>query len=378
MGLPLAGIRVLSAAQLLPGAYCTMLLADMGADVIMLERPQGGDPMRLMPDMFSAVTRGKKSITVNLASEKGKEICYKIVKESPIFLESFRPGVAKKLRIDYDTLKAISPGIVYASITGFGQEGPYRHKPGHDLVYQGIAGMLSGLIPKKGAKFIPPQVAIADWSSGMFAAISILGALYGAKETGVGQYIDVSMTDGLVSFMGRRLAPNRDLSFAIQPTYTLYTTSDGKSLTLGIGAEEHFWRNLCKAVGKEELGVLSAAERAKREEELYATFADIFMAKTRDQWIEILTKADVPHGPAYSSPEEVLNDPQLRYRGMIVDVDDPEKGQVARIRSPLRLSGISGGNDGQAPKLGEHNEEILLSLGYERVAMEEMRREGAI
>jgi crotonobetainyl-CoA:carnitine CoA-transferase CaiB-like acyl-CoA transferase len=355
-----------------------MLLADLGADVVMLERPDGGDPMRLMPDMFSSVTRGKRSVTADLTSEQGKEVCYGLVRQSHIFLESFRPGVAKRLGVDYQTLKEINPRIIYASITGFGQEGPYRNKPGHDLTYQGIAGMLAGLIPKEGERFVPPQVAIADWSSGMFAAISILGALYGVRETNAGEYIDVSMVDGLVSWMGRRLAPNRQLGFPVQPAYSIYQTADGQFLALAIGAEQHFWRNLCRAIDREELCDLSAEERAEKAEELFATLAGAFQGKTRDEWIDILTKADVPHGPVYSSPEEVLNDPQLRHRGMVVEVDDSEKGRTTGIGSPLRLSCVPARADGRPPGLGEHTEEVLLSLGYDRGVIEEMKRTGAV
>jgi crotonobetainyl-CoA:carnitine CoA-transferase CaiB-like acyl-CoA transferase len=376
--LPLAGIKVLSAAQLLPGGYCTKLLADLGADIVMLERLEGGDPMRLMPDMFSMIAMGKRSITVNLGTEQGRRVCYKIVERSHIFVESFRPGVARKLKIDYETLKGINPRIIYASISGFGQDGPYSDKPGHDIIYQGITGMLAGLIPKDGGKFVPPQVAVGDWSSGMFAALSILGALYSVRETGHGQYIDISMTDGLVSWMGRRLAPDRQLSFQIQPTYSLYRTREGKFLALGIGTEQHFWRNLCKAIRREDLSELSGAERAEREEELFALFEELFETKTRDEWIQILTSAEVPHGPVYDSPEEVLGDPQLRYRGMVTEVDDPEKGRITRIGSPLRLSGMETTSNGRAPELGEHTQEILLSLGYKEAAIESMKEEGII
>jgi crotonobetainyl-CoA:carnitine CoA-transferase CaiB-like acyl-CoA transferase len=286
--------------------------------------------------------------------------------------------VAKKLGIDYETMREINPKIIYASISGFGQDGPYRNKPGHDLVYQGIAGMLAGLIPEKGGRFIPPQVAIADWSSGMFAAVSILGALYSVRETGHGQYIDVSMTDGLVSWMGRRLAPHRQLSFQIQPTYSVYRARDGKFLALGIGTEQHFWRNLCKAISREDLSELSAGERAEREEELFAILEEVFEEKALDEWIQILTSAEVPHGPVYDSPEEVLSDPQLRYRGMVTEVDDPEKGRITRIGSPLRLSGMEATSNGRAPGLGEHTQEILLSLGYDEGTIEAMKREAII
>ncbi len=184
--LPLTGVKILSLARLLPGGYCTKLLADLGADIIMLEHPIGGDPMRLIPTLFSPFTRGKRSITIDLKFDKGKEICYKLVRHSDVVLESFRPGVATKLGIDYETLKGHNPQIIYTSISGFGQDGPYRNKPAHDLAYQAIAGMIAGQIPDEGGRFTPTPVAIGDLSSGIFAAISILAALYGLKERGTG------------------------------------------------------------------------------------------------------------------------------------------------------------------------------------------------
>jgi crotonobetainyl-CoA:carnitine CoA-transferase CaiB-like acyl-CoA transferase len=378
MRLPLAGINIFNATRLLPGGYCTTLLSDLGADVIKLEHPVGGDPGRQRADLFAATSRGNRSITVDLSKDKGKEICYKIARQSHVFIESFRPGVAKRQKIDYETLKGVNPQIIYASISGFGQEGPYRNKPAHDLTYEGLTGMLAGGIPKEGGNFTSPSVPIGDLSSGMFAAISILAALHEFRESGNGQYIDVSMTDGLLSWMGSRLVPNEPLALPHQPAYNVYQTKDGKYLTLSISFEQHFWRNLCRAINREELSELTLDDWRERNDELATILKDIFLGKTCDEWIQILTSADVPHGPVYMTPEEVLSDPQLQYRGILTEVEDEEGRKITRIGSPLKSFGMSVRTGGRPPRLGEHTEEILRGLGYDQKEIDDMRKEGVI
>jgi crotonobetainyl-CoA:carnitine CoA-transferase CaiB-like acyl-CoA transferase len=376
--LPLAGIKILNAARLLPGGYCATLLSDLGADIIKLEHPVGGDPERLLTNLFPVTNRGNRSITIDLSKDKGKEICYKIVRQSHIFLESFRPGVAKRLGIDYETLKGINPQIIYASISGFGQEGPYRNKPAHDLIYQGIAGMLAGGISEEDGSFHPPTVPIADLSSGMFAVMSILAALYNSRESGSGQYIDVSMTDGLISWTGTRLVPNQPFSYPHGATNTIYQTKDGKYLAIGIAYEQHFWRNLCRIINREELSELSGEDRQKMQKELATILEGAFRSKTRDEWIQILTSADVPNGPVHMSPEEVLGDPQLQYRGMQEEAVDEEGRKITRISSPFKPFGLPVRAGGRPPRLGEHTEEILHSLGYDQGEIAEMKKAGVI
>jgi len=378
--LPLEGTRVLSMAEQLPGPYCTMLLGDLGAEVILLERPGTGDPARMIPAFLSILGRNKKSITANLKSEKGREICYKLAARSDVFLEGFRPGVLKRLGADYESIRKINPRIIYCSISGYGQDGPYQDRPGHDLSYQATAGLLANYI-ESGNFPAGPGVAIADLSSAMFATIGILAALRARDRFGVGQYVDVSMTDGLVSWMSAALGIYLNMGSSLQavarePAYGVFQAKDEKYLTLSIAHEDHFWRNLCHAIGKDELAELPREQRHLRKDELVAMLRGALATKTRDEWVELLTKADVPCGPVYTL-EEVVSDPQILHRGMIVEVDGPE-GRVKQVAHPIKFSETPAQIRMLLPKLGEHTEEILTSLGYSPEEIEGLRKEGVI
>ena len=377
MELPLKGIRVLSLTRLLPGAYCSRLLADLGAEVILLEHPGGGDPMRLRPSFFAAMNRNKKSITVDLKTEKGKEICYRLAQHSEVFIEGFRPGVAARLAVDYERIQALNPRIVYSSISGFGQDGPYRLLPGHDLVYEGIAGMLSYKVARESSDAVEPLVPTGDLSSAMFAVISILAALYDLKKSETGSYLDISMTDGLVSWMSIWLSSDEALGPWPQSAgYGVYQTQDGRHLVLGVVEEQHFWRNLCRVVSREDLGELSVQDRSQRYGELDATLKNVFLTRSRDEWLKRLREADVPAGPAYTRVSEVVNDPHLLYRRMVKNPSGSESSP--QIGSPLPFSrGINRGNE-RVPALGEHNREILLTLGYDMETIEQLKRHGVI
>jgi crotonobetainyl-CoA:carnitine CoA-transferase CaiB-like acyl-CoA transferase len=376
----LAGVKVLSMAWMLPGPYCSLLLADLGADVVVLERPGMGDPSRLDPYFFSSVNRNKRSITVNLQSEKGKEICYKLASWADVVTEGFRPGIAKRMGIDYDSLKRINPKIIYASISGYGQDGPYRDRPAHDLTYQGVAGMLANQVSQ--GTFAPPPVAIADLSSAMFTTVGIIAALYAREKIGRGQYIDVSMTDGLVSWMSVNLGAyfgtgTTELLGGMEPAYGIFETKDGRHITLSIAFEDHFWRNLCNAIGKGELGDLARQERIEKRDELVEALKEAFLTKTRDEWVQILASANVPAGPVHSL-EEVDSDPHLQYRRMFLEIEDT-KGRKGKFVAPsLKLSETPAEVKLPSPELGEHTKEILLSLGYSKLEIEEMRKGGII
>lgn len=376
----LAGVKVLSMAWQYPGPYCSMLLADMGANVIMLEPPGIGDPSRLMPCFFSAINRNKRSITLNLATEKGREVCHRLAQSSDVVTEGFRPGIAERLGVDYHSLKQVNPRLIYASISGYGQDGPYRDWPAHDLSYQGVAGMLAAQISAKGTSLTPPPVAIADLSSAMFTALAILAALYAREKTGKGQYIDVSMTDGLVSWMSVPLTcylQQGEAGLRGMPGYGIFETKDGRFVTLSMTYEDHFWRNLCTVIGKQDLGQLSREERSAKQQELVSLLRAVFLTKTRDEWLKLLISADVPCGPAYELAE-VITDPQLRHRGMFVELDDPRKGKRTFVAPSLKFSDTPAGIRMPPPELGEHTEEILLSLGYSQHQIEEMRHEGVV
>jgi crotonobetainyl-CoA:carnitine CoA-transferase CaiB-like acyl-CoA transferase len=375
--LPLSGIKILNATRLLPGGYCSTLLSSLGAEIIKLEQPGGGDPGRVRPELFGLITQGNKSVTANLSTEKGKEICYKIAKESDIFMESFRPGVAKKLGIDYPAIKVINPKIIYVSISGFGQEGPYRLRPAHDLSYQGVAGMLASIATQETDDFPTPAVAVGDLSSGMFATISILAALHSLKKTGQGQYIDISITDGMVSWMSTRLFPNTPLSASRHPATGIYQTKDGKHLTISISFEQHFWRNLCRAINREDMSELTVKDWTNKKQEIYSILKDTFGSKNLAEWLDILDKADVPYGPVYTSAEEVYADPQLRSRQIIEEVKEKGK-KITRVGSPLKSAGMPVQINVGSPGLGEHTKEILLSLGYDKTEIAAMKLAGII
>jgi crotonobetainyl-CoA:carnitine CoA-transferase CaiB-like acyl-CoA transferase len=385
--LPLDGIRILDLTWYLPH---TTILADFGAEVIKIEPPKRGDPARLAPPLIRGVSayfvnahRNKKSVTLNLRSDKGREIFYRLVKTADVVIESFRPGVTKRLGIDYDTLKNVNPRIIYVSVTGYGQAGPYRDLPGHDINYISIAGIL-GLTGQYGGSPVIPGVQIADYTACMLAAIAILIALRARDKTGKGQYIDISMAHGalwlLIPFTSEYFmtgkAPERGRHFltGYYPFYNIYETSDGKYISIGC-LEEHFWRNLCKALGREDLAGLQWDE--EKREEVMKQLQEIFKTKTRDEWFKLLRDADVPIAPVYSL-DEVFNDPQIQYRKVIEEVEHPEIGKVRVLRIPVEFSETPSRIRGPAPMLGQHTKEILKELGYSDREIEEFEKEGIV
>ena len=369
MASPLEGIRIVSMAEQYPGPYCTLLLADMGADVILVERPRGGDPARGpggMSDFFAALNRNKRSVALDLKTEGGREACRRLIAGADAFVEGFRPGVVARLGLGYEELRALNPGLVYCSISGFGQTGPYRDRPAHDLSYQAMTGLLYNLIPG-GRLDRRPAVAIGDLSSGMFAALGILAALWARQGTGRGQCVDVSMTDGLVSWMTTALTAQLNRGEAAdpiggEPAYGVFRCADGRFLTLSIAHEDHFWRNLCGAIGRPDLAGLGGLERRRRRRELADALQEALLAKGRDEWVEMLSKADVACGPV-NDLSEVVADPQFRERGLFLEWDGagPHRRMV---NHPLRFSETPAGVRCPAPALGEHTEEVLSELGY--------------
>jgi crotonobetainyl-CoA:carnitine CoA-transferase CaiB-like acyl-CoA transferase len=240
-----------------------------------------------------------------------------------------RPGVAARLGIDYESLRKINPQLVYCSVSGYGQDGPYREWPAHDLSYQGVAGILN-IAPRdsQGAPLMH-SVAMADLSAGMFATIGILNALLAREKMGFGQYIDVSMTDGLVSWMsvplGLYFGAGPIGQSVMEPAFGVFATKDGNYVTLSIAHEDYFWRNLCLAIGKEEVAELPRAQRLQGRDELAAMLKSVLLTRTREEWVKLLTEANVPWAPVLTM-EEVGSDLHLRYRGVITEVDDPRGG----------------------------------------------------
>jgi len=376
----LDGIRILDLSIQIPGPYGSMILGDLGAEVIKIEQPGVGDFARLLPSLFNGINRNKKSMIVDLKSPQGRAIVLKLTEHADIVLEGFRPGVAKKLGIDYATLKGINPQIIYCSITGYGQDGPYKDISGHDLNYQGISGLLS-LTEHLTASADLSGIPLADIAGGMFAAISILTALINRGKTGRGQYIDVSMTAGLFSWVSTSLLAafkgvNDGQSLYI-PHYGIFKTKDDRFITLGIIHEEHFWHNLCAVIDLGALKDLDLMERVARRDEIVSTLQTAFMTKTREEWISILNKADVPCSSVLTI-EESFADPQIRHRKMVFKQEHPVEGQIKQRAFPATFSDMRLKQDIPPPLYGQHTDEILLDLGYSKNDIKKLREEKVV
>ncbi|WP_249869681.1 CaiB/BaiF CoA transferase family protein [Oceanobacillus saliphilus] len=373
--MPLKNIRVLDLTRLLPGPYCTQLLADFGAEVIKVEEPELGDYARWgepkigeYKAIFSSINRNKKSITLNFKKSEDKESFIEIVKTSDVLVESFRPNVMERLGLDYETLKKVNPRLVYCAITGFGQNGPYKDKSGHDINYLSIAGLLQ-FSGEKGNKPIPPPTQIADIGGGsLMAAVGILTALLGRDQTGKGQFVDISMTDGVLSWM-QTILPDYlagldkhkgELRLSGgKAAYSAYETADNRYLAVG-ALESKFWKEFCQGI--ERLDFIPLLEAPFEEQQkLKREIEQIIKKKTLDDWMEVFGLLDACVSPVLLL-EETLNHPQIKARNMIIETQDNELGKLKYIGIPIKLSDTPGQIRSRAPKLGEHNEEILGKL----------------
>lgn len=376
---PLEGIRILESAHQYPGPYCSLLLADLGAEVIKIERPGVGDLARQSAHFFQSINGNKKSLTLDLKLPAARKILYRLVEHSDVFMDGFRPGVAGRIGMDYPTLRKINPRLIYCSISGYGQEGPYRDLPGHDLNYQAMAGMLHCFQDEKG-NFVAPGVAIGDLSSGMFSAIGILAALQARQKTGQGQFIDVSMFDGLLSWMSTRLGifwgtgwfeMERDAGYGI------FQAKDGQFFTLAIAHEDWFWGRLCAAIGLPEYQGIKAMERRRRRPELVERLQKVFLTKPREEWLKVIIQADVPVAPV-QNPEEIEKDPHVAFRKMVQEVSFADGEKIRQVEFPMKLSDMPDKLRTPPPRLGEHTEEILKSIGYRDEEIDTFKKEGTI
>lgn len=393
---PLSGIRILDLSRLLPGAYATQMLADFGADVIKVEEPGTGDYGRLMPPhgpggmslYYLAINRNKRSMTLNLKTARGREIFLRMVQQADVVLESFRPGVMERLELGYEQLKAVNPALIYCAITGYGQDGPYRLRAGHDLNYAGYAGLLHYNRGPHGEPAMP-ATQLGDLAGGSFmAVIGILTALVGRSHTDEGRMIDVSMTEGVMALLplaataylntGEAPTPGRSALDGGLPCYNIYETQDGKHITLA-ALEYKFWHTFCTRIGHLELLPFHVPVGPGEREQAIGMLQAIFKTKTRDEWLTELAEIDTCVGPLYSL-DEAFNDPQAQARGMSVtgkQVD--ETGESFRtLPSFPRISGVEQEQRYAPPGLGEHTSELLSEFGYSEAEIEQFKAEGVI
>lgn len=390
MSLPLENITILDLTRMLPGPYCTMILSDLGANVIRVEDskyPYSNPPPffqkgKYRESAFNAVLmRNKKSITLNLKKEKALKIFYELVEQADVVIDTFRPKVMERLKMDYDTLSSINPSIICCSMTGYGQNGPYEQIAGHDINYIGICGILNAtrerlILGKENQdrKPIIPGVQVGDIGGALVSAIGILSALIERENNPErkGQYIDISMTDSVFSFMplaaafqfSREFGETMDVGATLQgemPYYSVYKTKDNKFLAIG-AIEMKFWHNLCEGLGRKDLK-LKQWSQGEEKENIFNELQNEFLKKTQSEWLEIFKNYDTCLS-AIKNFSEACEDPQILARDMIVKMDHPVLGEIKNLASPIKMSRTSPTIRSLAPKLGQNTIEILKQLKY--------------
>lgn len=370
----LTGIRVLDMSRLLPGPYCTMLLADFGAEVIKIEEPGKGDYSRSFPPFLKdfgywhlQLNRNKQSVVLDLKSEEGKNIFLELVKTADVVVESYRPGVLKKLGVDYEAAAEINPKIIYCSLSGYGSKGPLAHKADHDLGYLSLAGVTAMSGEADGAPAIP-GVLMADMNAALSAGMSIMIALRHAALTGQGQEIDISLFNvamnlmpGAASlFFGSGFVAERGNNWltGAYANYNIYATADGRYVSVGC-LEKKFWRNLCLGLGKEEL--IDMIDDESNHPYLKEQLAEAFKQKTMREWEEFFADKDACVTPVLNFKEAVESE-QVQANEMVLNVQDDELGEYQQLGFAMKLSKTPAQLNKRAPRLGEDTEKILVQL----------------
>ena len=393
--LPLQDIKVIDFSQILAGPFCTMLLADMGADVIKIEKPNGGDDTRRYGPpfiegesaAFLTLNRNKRSIVLDLKSEKGLAIVRRMLEDADVMIHNFRPGVVDRMGLAFEDVSALNPAIVYCTVSGFGTTGPYSSRAGFDLVAQGMSGLMS----INGFPDSPPAkvgVPMADLNTGMFCAYGILTAYINRLVTGKGQHVDASLIESGIAYTlyesatyfatGEVAGPLGSAHRMIAP-YQAFATQDGY---INIGAaNQNNWERLCRAVGREDLlddeRFASNPERMVSISALTPIMEETFRAQTTGHWVKTLEKAGVPCGPIYTI-EQVYADPHVQSRGMAVPLEHPKSGSIRNIGVAVKLSDTPGSVRTPAPLLGQHSDEVLTEFGYEDTDIAAFKDAGAL
>ncbi len=388
---PLAGYRVIEAARFVTGPYACQLLADLGADVIKIEDPDGGDPFRGWDGggyapMYQAFNRNKRSLTLDLRKPEGRTVIEKLVANADVFVENFRPGVADKLGIGYERMSKLNPRLVYCSITGMGRDGPYAQRPSYDIVGQGLSGFLSLLVDLKDPKPMGPT--FSDTITGFFAGYGILAALHARVRSGRGQRVDTSLLQATIGFMnepfttyfGSGTPPAAEDRPRMSKVFTA-NCSDDLPIAIHLSSPQKFWRNFVTAAGRADMiddaRFLTGRDQQNNWHIVHEILRPIFRQKTRAEWFEILAAAEVPVAPIYRL-DEALADPQVQHLDMIKKATHPVKGEVSLVGFPFSLSDTPLGPVKAPDMLGEHSEAILREFGYADGDIARMRAEKLI
>jgi len=404
---PLKGIRVLDLSRVLAGPWASQMFADMGADVLKVERPGAGDDTRgfgppwivdretgaqVDAAYYASANRGKRSITLDFTTPSGQRIAQRLAAACDIVLENYKVGALARFGLDYAAVRKLNPRVIYCSITGFGQTGPYRNRPGYDFLIQGMGGLMSVTGERDDRPGGGPQragVALADITTGMYAANAVLAALYHRERTGEGQAIDLALLDAQVSVL-----VNQGMNWLIGGTvpvrsgnghpnivpYQAFATADGH-IILAVGNDEQF-RRFCEAAGCAHIAAdpryLTIAERNAHRDTLIPALAEVLRQRSSRDWVERLEAAQVPCGPI-NTIKDVFEDPQVIARGMRLDLPHPRAGTLPSIANPIRFSGTPIEYTHAPPVLGQHTDEVLRDvLGLDNAEIEQLRRDGAL
>lgn len=386
MARALEGIKILELANYVTGPFASVLLADLGAQVIKIETPGEGDPFRGWGEKqyaatFCSLNRNKKSLTLDIRKSKSREVIFKLLERSDVLIENFRPGVMEKRGLGYDAVRVVNPKIIYCSISGFGQKGPYRDLPGYDTVGQALSGLLSMLTdPEK------PQgmgISFSDHLGGIYACYGILAALVNRAITGEGQRVETSLLRASLSFIAENAAryfETGDIPRRADRTRTagVFTSvdQDGLPFVIHLSSPEKFWRGLLEVVGKKEWADDPRfCDRKRREENhdlLSNLLQSIFRGGRREEWLQQLQGRDVPSAPL-NTLEEVFKDPQVKEYGFPIEVEHPQMGKMKLVGSGIDLSRTPPKIETPPPTLGEHTDQILSDLGFEKDAIQTLK-----
>jgi formyl-CoA transferase len=390
---PLTGIRVLDCTIALAGPFCSLLLADLGADVIKIENPDGAardgarDPAYKGENgHFLIVNRNKRGMTVDLKHELGRELFYRLVRSADVLVQNFRPGVMARLGFDYAALREVNPGLVYCSISGFGEGSPYAELAGFDLIAQGMSGLMSVTGEPDGGEPVKVGTPVCDIGAGMYAALGIVSALWNRQQTGCGQQVETTLLDTPISWLTWRAAEWWGTGEVPGPqgsgfgAYRAFKCGDGR--WVNIGPSNRLWPVTCRTLEVPELiddpRFASAHARAEHRTELSELLQAAFLKRPSHEWIAAFQTVGVPTGPIKTVPEILDEDPHVRAREMVVDVEHPIVGSMKTLGLPIKLSATPGAVTRAAPLLGQHTDEILAELGYGADEIARLREANAI